>query len=72
MKPLLTYDLDLGGGSLLQVANRSRSQMMSYIIDCPEGGVIVIDGGAYKDEDADNLYRELEKRGKKVELSTFA
>ena len=72
MKPLLTYDLDLGGGSLLQVANRSRSQMMSYIIDCPNGGTIVIDGGAYKDEDADNLYRELEKRGKKVDLWFFS
>jgi beta-lactamase superfamily II metal-dependent hydrolase len=68
MKPLQNYTLDLGGGTLLQLANRSRTQMMSYIIDCPEGGTIVIDGGMYCDEDADHLYRELEKRGKRVDL----
>ena len=58
---LLTYDLDLGGGSLLQSANRSNEQMMSYIIDCPEGGTIVIDGGTYCEGDANHLYKELEK-----------
>lgn len=68
---ILQYDLDLGGGNLLQIANRSYKQMMSYIIDCPEGGTIIIDGGMYCDEDADNLYRELEKRGKKVDLWFF-
>lgn len=71
MKPLLEYKLELGGGSLLQIANRGRSQMMSYIIDCPEGGTIVIDGGNYKDDDADHLYSELEKRGKRVDLWFF-
>ncbi len=68
---VLQYHLDLGGGSLLQIANRSRTQMMSYIIDCPEGGTIVIDGGMYCDEDADNLYCELQKRGKKVDYWFF-
>lgn len=68
---LLTYEFGLGGGSLLQIANRSRTQMMSYIIDCPDGGTVVIDGGMYCDEDAENLYRELEKRGKRVDLWFF-
>ena len=67
----MEYHLDLGGGSLLQIANRSPVQMMSYIIDCPEGGTIVIDGGMYCREDADNLYRELEARGKRVDLWFF-
>ena len=71
MKPILEYDLDLGGGRLWQIANRSRSQMMSYILDCPNGETIVIDGGMYCDEDADKLYSELEKRGKKVSLWFF-
>ena len=68
---VLQYDLDLGGGSLLQIANRSHVQMMSYIIDCPDGGTIVIDGGLYCAQDADNLYAELCKRGKKVDLWFF-
>ena len=68
---ILEYDLDLGGGSLLQSANRSRRQMMSYIIDCPDGGTIVIDGGMYCDEDAEHLYSELKKSGKKVDLWFF-
>ena len=67
----MEYNLDLGGGSLWQIANRSRVQMMSYIIDCPKGGTIVIDGGMYCSEDADELYRLLEARGKKVDLWFF-
>lgn len=60
--------LGLGGGSLLQVANRSLTQMMSYIIDTPEGNVIVIDGGFYCEEDAKCLRELLIERGKKVDL----
>jgi len=56
-------NLDLGGGSLLQVANRTRVQMMSYIIDCPDGGLIVIDGGFYCKEDAENLSAIIKARG---------
>ena len=63
-----TVNLNLGGGSLLQVANRSLIQMMSYIIDCPNGGCIVIDGGFYCREDAEILYKLLLERGKKVDL----
>ena len=61
-------DLGLGGGSLLQIANRTLTQSMSYIIDTPNGGVIVIDGGNDCAEDSNNLYGELAKRGKKVDL----
>ena len=61
------YTLDLGGGSLLQVANRTLTQMMSYVIETPEGGTVVIDGGNTFDEDADNLYFELKNRGGKVD-----
>lgn len=61
-------DLGLGGGSLLQIANRTLTQSMSYIIDTPNGGVIVIDGGNDCDEDSDNLYEELAKRNKTVDL----
>ncbi|MBQ8230985.1 MAG: MBL fold metallo-hydrolase [Lachnospiraceae bacterium] len=61
-------DLGLGGGSLLQVANRSLTQMMSYIIDTPDGNVIVIDGGHCCEVDATYLYELLAERGKKVDL----
>ncbi len=71
MVSTIKYNLDLGGGSLMQIANRSVSQMMSYLIDCPNGDVIVIDGGMYCEEDAKNLYHELEKRGKRVALWFF-
>ncbi len=62
------YNLNLGGGSLLQVANRTLTQMMSYIIETPEGGCIVIDGGNPLPEVAEHLYEELSKRGKRVDL----
>ncbi len=61
-------DLGLGGGSLLQVANGSHTQMMSYLIDTPDGKVIVIDGGFYCEEDARKLYRLIGQRGKHVDL----
>ena len=64
----LHVSLGLGGGRLIQVANRTLTQMMSYIIDTPEGGVIVIDGGNYCEEDASALYSFLEARGKHVDL----
>lgn len=60
--------LGLGGGSLLQVANRSLTQMMSYIVDSPAGKVIVIDGGNYCEEDADHLYELIKNRGGHVDL----
>lgn len=59
-------NLDLGGGSLLQIASRTLVQSMSYIIDTPDNECVVIDGGNEFVEDADNLYRELSARNKKV------
>ena len=61
-------ELGLGGGSLLQVANRSRTQMMSYLIETPDGKVIMIDGGFYCEEDAENLYNLVMERGGSVDL----
>lgn len=63
----VNVDLKLGGGRLIQIANRTLTQMMSYIIDTPDGGVIVIDGGHLCAEDARALYSYLEQRGKKVD-----
>lgn len=60
--------LNLGGGQMMQIANRTLTQMMSYLIDTPDGGVMMIDGGNCCPEDAQNLYEELTKRGKRVDL----
>lgn len=64
-------NVGLGGGSLLQIANRTTTQMMSYLIDTPDGGVIMIDGGNYCAGDADHLYEELKKRGGHVDAWFF-
>lgn len=61
-------ELGLGGGSLLQVANRSLTQMMSYIIDTPHGEVIVMDGGNYCAEDGEHLHEQLKARGGRVSM----
>lgn len=61
-----SVNIGLGGGSLLQIASRTLIQSMSYIIDTPDDECIVIDGGNEFVEDADNLYRELSLRNKKV------
>ncbi len=63
-----TVTLGLGGGSMLQVANRTLTQMMSYLIDTPDGEVIMIDGGNCCREDAENLYSLLTQRGKRIGL----
>ena len=34
--------IGLGGGSMLQIANRTLTQMMSYLIDTPEGGLLMM------------------------------
>ena len=56
-------DIGLGGGKLTQVSNRTLTQMMSYVIDTPEGGVIMIDGGTYTPEDSANMREMLHARG---------
>ena len=64
-------EVQLGGGSLLQIANRTQTQMMSYLITAPSGEVIMIDGGNYCAGDADHLYEELKKRGGHVRAWFF-
>lgn len=60
--------LGLGGGSLLQVANRTHTQMMSYLIKTPDGKTVMIDGGNVKrDGDAKHLYELLSQNGKHVD-----
>lgn len=59
--------LGLGGGSLLQSANRTHTQMMSYLINTPDGSTVMIDGGNNKDGDGQYLYDLLCKNGKRVD-----
>ena len=61
-------NLELGGGSLLQISNASGISMMSYLIDTPDGRVVMIDGGNYGSEDADKLYEMIRQRGGRVDL----
>ena len=69
---LNTVYVGLGGGSLLQLANREHPQTMSYILDTPDGKTIVIDGGWYGEPyegfEAQDTYRLLAERGKRVDL----
>lgn len=61
-------NLGLGGGFLLQVANREHTQMMCYIIRTNTGKVIVIDGGNYKrPQDGETLYQYIMDFGGKVD-----
>ena len=64
-------DVGFGGGSLLQVANRSHVQMMSYVIETPDGKTVVIDGGHDCSEDAEQLNKLISERGGKVALWLF-
>lgn len=67
-----TVHLGLGGGSVLQLANREHPQTMSYILETPDGQTIVIDGGWYGERyqgfEAQDMYRILSERGKRVDL----
>ncbi len=65
--PLNRVHLGLGGGSMLQVANRSHTQMMSYLIKTPDGKTVMIDGGNRKEEDGRHLYDLLSENGKHVD-----
>lgn len=60
--------LGLGGGNMLQLANRSHSQMMSYLIETPEGKTVMIDAGHLCREDATYLYTLLKERNSTVDL----
>lgn len=61
-------ELGLGGGKLLQVANRSHIQSMLYLIETTNGKTILIDSGNYKkDEDGKHLYELINQRGGKID-----
>ena len=65
-------DLGLGGGSLLQVANRSHIQSMMYLIQTTNGKIVCIDSGNYlKDEDGKYLYELLKQHGGRVDAWIF-
>ena len=54
----------LGGGRLTMLANQTDSQMMSFLIETPEGKLIVIDGGT--DGDAAYLQQKILEKGGRV------
>lgn len=58
----------LGGGRLVQWANREGAQMMSYLIETPFHETVVIDGGHPCEKDARHLYETLMQRGAVVDL----
>lgn len=58
--------LNLGGGRLYQFSNKSHVQMMSYLIESPDGRLVMIDGGNCCDEDADFLESVLREKGEHV------
>lgn len=65
-------DLNLGGGTLLQIANRSHIQSMMYLIETTNGKRIMIDSGNYlKDEDGKYLYDLLKQKGGRVDAWIF-
>lgn len=61
-------NLGLGGGSILQIANRTPVQMMSYMIETSNGRIIMIDGGNYCKEDAENMYHLIKEKGGHVDM----
>ncbi len=61
-------DVNLGGGFLLQYANRDIGQMMGYLIETPEGKTVMIDGGRADGGDGEFLYPLLKSRGGRVDL----
>ena len=61
-------EVSLGGGSLLQVANRAGAQMMTYFIKTPDGKNVIIDSGHDQPEDAEHLYELIKQNGKTVDM----
>lgn len=59
--------VELGGGSLLQIANRSTCMMNSYLIKTPEGKTVIMDGGYYGPEDAEHLTALIKENGGTVD-----
>lgn len=61
-------DVDLGGGSVLQYANRDPYQMMGYLLKTPGGKTVMIDGGRWEGADAAYLHELILKEGGRVDL----
>ena len=61
-----TFDIGLGGYSILQSPNMTHTQMMGYIIKTPNGNLIVIDGG--NPGDAGYLREQIMESGGHVDL----
>ena len=61
-------DVDLGGGFVLQYANRDPYQMMGYLLKTPEGKTVMIDGGRMEGADAAYLHELILKEGGRVDL----
>ena len=59
--------LNLGGGKIYQIANRTKIQMMSYIIITENNKMVIIDGGNPCPEDALNLRKMIIENGGSVE-----
>ncbi|NMA96301.1 MAG: MBL fold metallo-hydrolase [Clostridiales bacterium] len=63
---MITFDIGLGGYSILQNANQDGGKTMSYIISTPNRKVIVIDGG--RACDADDLRTKIMHYGGTVHM----
>lgn len=61
-------EVQFGGGALIQIANRGPSQMMSYLIDTPQGDVVMVDSGFGDERDVSYLLALLKLRGNRVKL----
>ena len=46
---MITLTIGLGGHRLYQLPNQSGTQMMSYLIATPQGGLVAVDGGTQAD-----------------------
>ncbi len=57
-----------GGGALWQLANRSASQMMSYLIETPEGKTVMIDGGFPDERNVQHLLEMLHLHNDRVDF----
>lgn len=61
----------LGGGTLLQSANRGKGQNMSYFIKTPDGKNVMIDGGNICDEDGKYLHELIKGVGGHIDAWFF-
>ena len=65
---LNTIDINLGGGSLLQYATRGPHQGMGYLLETPEGKLVMIDGGRDDFGDGDYTRQLIREHGGRVDL----